>query len=119
MRFVWRLLINAAAVWVAAYVVPGVTIDDNDVGELFLIALILGLVNAFIRPVIMVLTLPLTIITLGLFTIVVNAFTVVITAWISPGFSLEGSQQFLTAILASLVISVVSIVLSWVLPDGK
>ena len=120
MRLIWRLLINAAAVWVAAYVIPGIDFD-GEWTDLLIVAAIFGLVNAFIRPIVKLLTLPVTLVTLGLFTIVINGFMVMITTWLMDSLSLTGSffEQFLVAILASLVISVVSIVLSWVLPDGK
>jgi putative membrane protein len=121
-RFLWRLLINAAALWVAALLVPGVTFADR-VGffDVLLVALIFGLVNAFIRPVVKLLTLPINLITLGLFTIVVNALMVVITSALSSTFTLEGGtvEQFFGAVLAAIVISLVSMVLSWVLPDGS
>ncbi len=122
MRFLWRLLINAAALWIAGIVVPGVTFADG-VGffDVLLVALIFGLVNAFIRPVVKLLTLPINLMTLGLFTIVINALMVVITSALSSTFTLEGGtfEQFLGAVLAAIVISAVSMVLSWVLPDGK
>jgi putative membrane protein len=120
MRFLWRLLINAAALWVAAELVPGVDFDGGFF-DLLLVALIFGLVNAFIRPIVKILTLPITILTLGLFTIVINALMVVITSALSSTFTLSGetADQFLGAVLAAIVISLVSMVLSWVLPDGR
>lgn len=122
MRFLWRLLINAAALWIAAELVPGVDFADG-VGffDVLFVALIFGLVNAFVRPIVKILTLPITILTLGLFTIVINALMVVITSALSSTFTLTGDtmDQFIGAVLASIVISLVSMVLSWVLPDGR
>jgi len=119
-RFLWRLLVNAAALWIAAEVVPGVDFS-GDFLDLLLVALIFGLVNAFIRPIVKILALPITIITLGLFTIVINALMVIITSALSTTFTLAGEtgDQFVGAVLAAVVISVVSMLLSWVLPDGR
>ncbi len=114
MTLIWRWLITAAAVWVTAYVVPGVEIEGGWV-DLLIMALVFGLVNAFIRPVVRLLTLPLTVVTLGLFTLVVNGLMVLITAWFSDTLILEGGflERFFTGILAAIVISLVSMVLSW------
>ena len=120
MRIVWRVLLNAAAIWVAAEIVPNVELDGDWV-DLLIVAGVFGLVNAFIRPVAKLLTFPINVVTLGLFTFVVNAFMVMLTAAIVEPLSLgEGfGQQFLAALLAAIVISIVSTILSWVLPDGK
>ncbi len=114
MTLIWRWLITAAAVWVTAYVVPGVEIEGCWV-DLLIVALVFGLVNAFIRPVVRLLTLPLTVVTLGLFTLVVNGLMVLIAAWFSDTLILEGGflERFFTGILAAIVISLVSMVLSW------
>ncbi len=114
MKLVWRWLITAAAVWVAAYVVPGVDIEGGWV-DLLVVALVFGLVNAFIRPVVRLLTLPLTVLTLGLFTLVVNGLMVLITTWFSETLILEGRflGRLFTGTLAAIVISLVSMVLSW------
>ena len=73
--FLLRVLIVALGLWVASAIVPGVEIDDA--GTLLIAALLLGIVNAFVRPVLVILTLPLTILTLGLFLLVINAATAV------------------------------------------
>ncbi len=119
MRLAIRLLINAGAIWVAAAVLPDLAIADG-IGSLLLVALIFGLINAFIRPIARLLTLPIRILTLGLFSIVVNGFMVMITAWLIDALTLSGGfwNQLLTAILAAIIIGVVSSVLGWVLPDG-
>jgi len=83
-----RLLITAMGLWIAASIVPGITITGA--GALLLSALLLGLVNAVIRPIILILTLPLTVLTLGLFILVVNGISLGIVAWLVPGFHLAG-----------------------------
>ncbi len=107
-----RLLINAVAVWAASELISGFRFDGS-FWELLLVALIFGLVNTFIKPIVKLLTLPINIVTLGLFTLVINAFMVILTTAISPSLSMDGGfgQQFWTALLAAIVISIVSIVL--------
>jgi putative membrane protein len=100
---VLRLLITALGLWAAATIVPGVTIDG--VGNLIVAALLLGLVNAVIRPVILILTLPLTLLTLGLFVFVVNGISLALVAWVMPGFALTGLGA---AILGSIVVGLTS-----------
>ena len=120
MRLVWRLIINAAAIWVAAGLISNFHFDGGWV-DLAIVAAIFGLVNAFIRPIAKLLTFPINMLTLGLFTFVINAFMLMITAAIADSLSLgdDFGQQFVTALLAAIVISIVSTVLSWVLPDGE
>ena len=86
--FVFRLVITALGLWAAATIVPGVQLDGW--GSLVIAALLLGIVNAVIRPIILILTLPLTVLTLGLFILVVNGISVALVAWLMPGFSLTG-----------------------------
>jgi putative membrane protein len=109
-------VINAAALWVAAAVVPGFDVT-SDVGSFVVVALIFGLVNAFIRPIVAVLSCPFYVVTLGLFTFVVNAFMLWLTAQFAPGESMAVSG-FGPALLAGIVISIVSFVLSMVLGDS-
>lgn len=120
MTLLVRLVINAAALFVAALVVPGISLaaEGRRPGldawvMLALVALIFGLVNAFIRPVVIVLTLPLTILTLGLFTFVVNALMLLVTSGIASAFDLGFRVDgFLAAFLGALVVSLVSFLLS-------
>jgi putative membrane protein len=100
---VFRLVITALGLWAAATIVPGVTITG--VGSLIVAALLLGIVNAVIRPVILILTLPLTIVTLGLFIFVVNGISLALVAWVMPGFTLSGLGA---AILGSIVVGLTS-----------
>jgi len=97
--FFFRLIITALGLWAAATIVPGVQITG--VGNLVVAALLLGVVNAVIRPILLVLTLPLTVVTLGLFIFVVNGLSLALVAWLMPGFTLSG---FGAAILGSIVV---------------
>ena len=99
--FFFRLIITALGLWAAATIVPGVQITG--VGNLVVAALLLGVVNAVIRPILLVLTLPLTVVTLGLFVFVVNGLSLALVAWLMPGFTLSG---FGAAILGSIVVGV-------------
>lgn len=86
--FLIRLLITALGLWVADRLLPGIVITGA--GSLIVSALLLGLVNAVIRPVILMLTLPLTVLTLGLFVLIVNGISLGIAAWLVPGFHIAG-----------------------------
>lgn len=112
MRFVVRLLVNAAALWVATRLVPGVTYSGGWLPFLG-VALVFGVVNAFIRPVAKVLTFPLIIVTLGIFALVVNGLMLWLTSSLAGaldlGFHVSG---FWSAFWGALVVSVVSTVLS-------
>lgn len=106
-----RWLLNALALLVVAYVFPGWIHLDGLLAAV-VAAVLLGIVNAFIRPVALVLTLPLNIVTLGLFTFVVNAVMLLLVAWILPGMEVHG---FIAAVLASVAISIVSGAVSWLI----
>lgn len=101
--FLVHWLVLAVALWVAAYLVPGVGVSSWQ--ALALGALILGFVNAIVRPILVILTLPITILTLGLFYLVVNAAAFGLAAALVPGFSIA---SFGAAILGALVVSLVS-----------
>jgi putative membrane protein len=101
--FLLRAVFAAFGLWLASRVVPGITIDGA--GTLAGAALLLGLLNAVVKPVLIVLTLPITILTLGLFLFVVNAAMLGLVAWFLRGFQIEG---FLPALLGSLVVSFIS-----------
>ena len=120
MRFITRLLINAAALWAAVRLVPGISFE-GDWPSLFLVALIFGVLNAVIRPILFVLTLPALILTLGLFTFVLNAFMLWLTSATSDLFGLRFYVDgFGAAFLGALIITVVSSALSLlVVPDGR
>ena len=113
--FLIRLLVSALGLWVAQAIVPGVEFRDG--GSLLAAALLLGLVNAFVRPVLVLLTLPFTILTLGVFLLVINALMVELVAALLAGFVLHG---FGAAFLAAVVVSVTSwIVSAYVGPSGR
>lgn len=130
LRFVVQIIVNALALWVATVLLSGIALQTsagpgNDqlstaLGFL-LIGLIFGVVNAVVRPVVKLLSLPLTILTLGLFTIIINAAMLMLTAWITGFTSMTFMVDsfFWTAILGSLIISVVSVVANMVIPGEK
>src|SRR5215813_9785244 len=110
MRLIVRLLINAAALAVAAWAVPG--IDYVGWGALLLMALIFGIVNALIRPIVMVLSCPLLIVTLGLFTFIVNACMLLLAGSFAKMFGVAFIVNgFPAAFLGAIIISIVSIIL--------
>jgi putative membrane protein len=102
-RFFLRAAIASLGLWLASTIVPGFGFDSG--GWLIIAALVLGVVNAVVRPVLIVLTLPVTIVTLGLFLLVVNALMIALVAWLVPGFHVAG---FGAAFWASIVVSLVS-----------
>jgi putative membrane protein len=118
-RLLIAWLVNAAALAVAAWLIPGITITEEAAWvAVVIMAAIFGLVNALIRPLVTFLTCLINIITLGLFTLVINALMLWLASWIAQqfdvGFHVDG---FIPAFLGALVISVVSFALSLVLRD--
>ena len=101
-RFLLRAAVAALGLWLATELIPGFAIASP--GTLLLAALLLGVCNALVRPVLVILTLPITVLTLGLFLLVVNAAVLGLVALLLPGFAIAG---FLPALLGSLVISVI------------
>ena len=105
--FLIRLLINAAALAVAAWLLPGIRVDN--VQALLLAALIFGLINATVKPVLALLTCPLILLTLGLFTLILNALMMGITSWIAErvnvGFHVD---RFRDALIGAVIVSIVS-----------
>jgi len=104
MGFILRALITALGFWVAAQVVPGVSFASP--ATLLLAALLLGVVNAIVRPILFILTLPVTILTLGIFLLILNAGMVALVAWFVPGFHLA---DFRAAFLTWLIVWVVGV----------
>ncbi|GAA1572553.1 MULTISPECIES: phage holin family protein [Streptomyces] len=123
-NFVVKTLANAAALAVAIWLVSGITLDDHSSSlghrtlTLVLVALVFGLVNLIVKPVVKFLSLPLFVLTLGLFTLVVNALMLLLTSWLAKqldlSFHVEG---FWSALLGGLIISVVSWAVNLALPD--
>ena len=117
MPFILRLLVNAAALWVATTIVPGVTFAGGWVPFLG-VACVFGVVNAFIRPVAKVLTFPIIILTLGIFALVVNGLMLWLTSSLSEGLGLGFHVSgFWAAFWGALVVSLVSLILSMVIRD--
>jgi putative membrane protein len=109
-KFLKSWAINTLAVLVAVYVVPGIRFGNNSLWTPFVTSLVLGILNAFIRPVLMFLALPLLIFTLGLFMLVINALLLYFVSFLlSPYFEVNG---FGSALLGALVISIVSMLLN-------
>jgi len=106
------ILVTAAAMWVAVQIVPGLDFS-GELWKLLLVAFIFGLINAFIRPILLIFTLPITIMTLGLFLLVLNALLLLLTGAISAELNLGLTvADFWAALLGSIVISLVGLVLS-------
>jgi len=119
MRFIIRWFITAIAVAVAAWITPGITLEGNGVAAVIVTALILGLVNALIRPILKLFSCGLIVVTLGLFTLVINAVCLWLASWISVswfdiGFNVN---NWWSALIGSIIISVVSFLLAFLLPD--
>ena len=113
MRFIIRILINAAALWLTAWLLPAFELTSNILGIL-VVAIVFGLVNALIRPIVKLLSLPITILTLGLFTFVINALMLKLASGVIPGFNVYG---FWTAVIGSLIISIISWLLNSFISD--
>lgn len=101
--FLLRAAITALGLWVASEIFTGLQFESP--AKLVVAAVLLGIVNAFVRPLAFILTLPLTVLTLGFFLLVLNAAMVGLVAWIVPGFEISG---FWTAVGAALIVSLVS-----------
>jgi putative membrane protein len=121
-KFLIRWGITAAAVAVAAWLVPGISVDEpHRVLTVLLVALVLGLVNAFIRPLLSVLSCGLIVLTLGLFTLVINGLmlwlaSAITVNWLGLGFHVNG---FWNAVLGALIISVISLLASTLVGKKK
>lgn len=122
MKLIVRLLASAVALAVAAALVDGITVGPGTTSERVLtllgVAIIFGLVNAIVRPILRLLTLPLVVLTLGLFLLVLNALMLLLTEWIAERFDLAFQVDgFWPALLGALIITVVSFLINIVLPD--
>ncbi len=106
--FVLRAVMAALGLWLASRWVLGIHIDNPE--TLLLAGALLGVVNAFVRPVAVILTFPITIVTLGLFLLVVNAAMLALVAWLLPGFHLDG---FRAALLGTIIVGLTGWVGSW------
>jgi putative membrane protein len=123
-NFVVKTIANAAALAVAIWLIHDITLTGDNTGRkalsLVLVALVFGLVNVIVKPLVKLLTLPLFILTLGLITLVINALMLLLTSWVAGQLSLDFHVDgFWTAVLGGLIISVVSWALNMALPDDK
>jgi putative membrane protein len=114
MRFLLRVVLNTVAVLLAARIIPGIFVASPTAAVLA--GIVLGVINATIKPVLIVLTLPFTLLTLGLFIFLVNAVCLALVAWLVPGFGVHG---FWAAVFGSVFISLVSWALSALVTDRR
>lgn len=110
LKFVSKTLLTSVAILIAAYLLKGVSVDNTITA--IIVAAILGFLNSFVRPILIILTIPITIVTLGLFLIVINVLMVYFVTQIVPGFKVE---SFGWAILFSFIVSIVSSILERVI----
>ncbi|KOX00577.1 MULTISPECIES: phage holin family protein [unclassified Streptomyces] len=123
MNFLVKTIANAGALAVAVWLLDKITLTGDSTGKefatLIIVALLFGLVNFLVKPVVKLLSLPLLILTLGLFTLVVNALMLLLTSWLADKLDLSFHVDgFWTAVVGGLIISVVSWALHVILPDG-
>jgi putative membrane protein len=120
MKLIIRWVVASLALFAAAWLVPGIRVEGSAWIVYALMAIVLGLVNAIVRPLLKLLTCPLIVLTLGLFVLVINGVTLYLSAWIANqlgiAFYVEG---FWSALLGALIVSVVTVVLSAVLREDK
>jgi putative membrane protein len=107
MNLLVRWIINTVALFIVVSIVPG--FEYRSIVSLAIAAAVLGLLNAIVRPILFVLTLPLTVVTLGLFLIILNAIMLEMTAWVVPGFRISG---FGWAVIGAVVLGIISLVTS-------
>ena len=113
--FVVRTLISALGLWLASVLLSGLTIEGP--GTLLLAAVLLGVVNAFVRPIVVFLTFPITLVTLGVFLWFINALMLGLVAWLLPGFAIAG---LLPALVGSAIVSFTGWLASWYVgPSGR
>ena len=103
MKLIGFLIINTAALLVTAYIIPGFVVADLQSAAIA--AVIIGVINTFIKPLLQFITLPITILTLGIFSLILNVILLMAAAEITPGFSID---SFFTAVIGSIVLSLVS-----------
>jgi putative membrane protein len=116
-RFLQNWIVNTLAVLVAVYIVKGLRFKDNSLWTPFITSLVLGILNAFIRPVIMLLALPLLVFTLGLFMLVINASLICLVGWLlGDHFQVD---SFWSALLGAMVIGIVSLILNSLTGAGQ
>ena len=126
MELIIKIVVNAVAIWVATAVVPGVRVSEGDASlgrkiiTLLVVGAIFGLVNALIKPIVKLFSLPFYVLTLGLFAFIVNALMLMLASWLAEqlNISFHIDDFFWSAIGAAIVVTFVSMVLNLVLPDS-
>jgi putative membrane protein len=113
-KLIVRLIFGALGLWIAKEIVPGISVANTE--ALILAALLLGVVNAIVRPILVILTLPLTIVTLGLFLLIVNAAMIGLVSMVLPGFHVHG---LVAGVLAAIVTGVTSWIGGMILRDDR
>lgn len=108
MKFIIQLIISTLAVLITSYLLPGVEIKDNNFFTALIVAAVLSFLNAVVKPIMIILTIPITVVSLGLFLLVINALIILLTAKLVDGFHVKG---FWWALLFSLILSIVTSVL--------
>ncbi len=122
-NFALQTVINAVALWVAAWAIPGITFGGGSTAKVLetvvLVALIFGIVNVFIKPLLKLISLPLIILTLGLFVFIVNALMLELTSWLAGKLDLAFHVEsfFWDAVLGGLIVTFVSMLLSFIKTD--
>jgi putative membrane protein len=117
---VFQILINAAALWVAVWIVPGLGWDGNEWWKFLLVAVVFSLINSYLKPILRIVTIPISILTLGLFLLVINALLLMLTGAISNELKLGFTvADFWAALLGSIVISIVGAILSIFVGVGR
>jgi putative membrane protein len=122
-NFALQTVINAVALWVAAWAIPGITFGGGSTGQVVktvvIVALIFGIVNVFIKPLLKLISLPFIILTLGLFVFIVNALILQLTSWLAGTFDLAFHVEhfFWDAVFGALIITFVSMILSFIKTD--
>lgn len=126
MNFLIKVVVNGVALWVASLLVDGIVFtDEGDTTRQVLtigaVALVFGVLNAVIRPVLWFLSLPVLILTLGLFTFILNAIMLALTSWVADLVNLSFTVEafWWDAVLGALIISIISLILSAVLPGRR
>lgn len=114
MNLILRILISAVAVFILSYFLPGV--KEVTFTSAIIVAIVLGLLNAIVKPILIILTLPITVVTLGLFLLVINALIILLADKLIDGFSVNG---FWVALLFSLLLSLLQSILFTILKDDK
>lgn len=114
MKLLLRWLLNAAAIGITAYLLEGIQVSGY--AAALIAAVVLGIVNAVIKPIFILLTLPLNLLTLGLFTFIINGLMLILAAAVVPGFEVDG---ILSAVVGSIIISLVSFLLSSLVNEDR